>query len=169
MVSGKFYCVLRTVRRQLFELFFGNYEWNVMGMGLANAPATYQRLMNHIFKPFLRDFVAVYLNDVVVYSVTLKDHVKHLRAVFKVLKANIIRCKLSKCTLASQSVTYHGHLIGFGTIRVDPEKISKIVNMPAPKTKGKVSTFLGMCSYLAAHIVHYAELTMQSSLCRLHS
>ncbi len=43
---------------------------------------------------------------------------------------------------------------------MEPEKISKIVNMPAPKTKGEVSTFLGMCSYLAAHIVHYAELAM---------
>ncbi len=89
-----------------------------MGMGLTNAPATYQRLINHIFKPFLRDFVAVYLDDVLVYSVTLNDHVKHLRAVFEVLKANKIRYKPSKCTLASQSVTYFGHVIGFGTIRV---------------------------------------------------
>ncbi len=55
---------------------------------------------------------------------------------------------------------YLGHVIGFGTIRVDPEKISKIVNIPAPKTKGEVSKFLGMCSYLAAHTIHYAELAM---------
>ncbi len=47
-------------------------------------------------------------------------------------------------------------------IRVDPEKISKIVNMPASKTKGEVSTFLGMCSYLAAHILHYVELVIRS-------
>ncbi len=83
-----------------FRAPFGNDEWNVMGMdmGLTNAPATYQRLMNHIFKPFLRDFVAVYLDDVLVYSVTLNDHVRHLRAVFEALKANKIRCKPSKCT-----------------------------------------------------------------------
>jgi hypothetical protein len=160
--SGFWQILLRPEDREktAFRTPFGNYEWNVMGMGLTNAPATYQRLMNHIFKPFLRDFVAVYLDDVLVYSVTLNDHVRHLRAVFEVLKANKIRCKPSKCTLASQSVTYLGHVIGFGTIRVDPEKISKIVNMPAPKSKGEVSTFLGMCSYLAAHIVHYAELAM---------
>ncbi len=76
-----------------------------MGMGLTNAPAIYQRLMNHIFKPFLRDFVAVYRDDVFVYSMTLNDHVRHLRAVFEVLKATKIRCKPSESTLASQSVT----------------------------------------------------------------
>jgi hypothetical protein len=131
-----------------------------MSMGLTNAPATHQRLMNHIFKPFLRDFVAVYLDEVLVYRVILDDHVRHLQAVFEVLKANKIRCKPSKCTLASQSVTYLSQVIGFGTIRVDLEKISKIVNISAPTTKAEVSTFLGMCSYLAAPIVHYAELAM---------
>ncbi len=72
VVSGKFCFVLRTGRRQFFELLFGNYEWNVMSMGLTNAPATYQRL---------------YLDDVFVHSVTLNDHVRHLQAVFEVLKA----------------------------------------------------------------------------------
>ncbi len=73
-----------------------------MSTGLTNAPVTYQRLINHIFKPFLRDFVAVYLDDVLVDSVTRNDHVRHLRAVFEVSKANKIRCEPSKCTLASQ-------------------------------------------------------------------
>ncbi len=73
-----------------------------MGMRFTNAPATYQRLTNHIFKPFRRDFVAVYLDDVLVYSVTLNNHLRHLRAVFKVLKAYKIRCKPFKCTLVSQ-------------------------------------------------------------------
>ncbi len=90
-----------------------------MHIWLTNAPAMYQRQINHIFKSFLRDFVAVHLDDAFVYSVTLNDHVRHLQAVFEVFKAKFFWCKPFKCILASLSVTYLGHVIGFGPIHAN--------------------------------------------------
>ena len=143
-----------------FRTPFGNYEWNVMGFGLTNAPATYQSLMNSMFRPFLSKFVAVYLDDVLVFSNTLEEHLIHLRKVLEVLRGNNIRCNPNKCTLAAKEVLYLGHIVGHGQLRVDPAKVEKVVNMPRPNNKADVLTFLGMCGYLAEHIVHYSDIAL---------
>ena len=67
---------------------YGSYEFLVMPFGLINAPTTFCMLMNKIFHPYLDKFVVVYLNDIVIYSDTLKEHVEHLRKVFKILRQN---------------------------------------------------------------------------------
>ena len=143
-----------------FRTPFGNYEWNVMGFGLTNAPATYQSLMNSMFRPFLSKFVAVYLDDVLVFSNTIDEHLAHLRKVLEVLRLNNIRCNPNKCTLAAEEVLYLGHIVGHGQLRVDPVKVEKVVNMPRPNNKADVLTFLGMCGYLAEHIVHYSDIAL---------
>ena len=143
-----------------FRTPFGSFEWNVMGMGLTNAPATYQSLMNAMFRPHLRDFVSVYLDDVLVYSNTLAEHLEHLRTVFEILKSNKVACKPSKCTLAAQQVLYLGHIVGNGELRVDPEKVAKILGIKSLTCKADVSTFLGMCGYLASHLVQYSDVAL---------
>ena len=72
---------------------YGSYEFLVMPFGLTNAPTTFCTLMNKIFHPYLDKFVVVYLDDIVIYSNTLKEHVKHLRKVFKILKQNKLYVK----------------------------------------------------------------------------
>lgn len=143
-----------------FRTPFGLYEWNVMGFGLTNAPATFQSLMNDVFKNHLRKFIAVYMDDVLIYSDNLKDHVRHLRIALQLLRDRKVYCKPKKCILGASEVLYLGHVIGGGGIKVDPEKIKTINNLARPTSKSEISTFLGMCSYLCEHIQHYAEVAL---------
>ncbi|KNA24590.1 hypothetical protein SOVF_014300, partial [Spinacia oleracea] len=88
---------------------YGSYEFLVMPFGLTNAPATFCTLMKRIFQPFLDKFVVVYLDDIVVYSDSLQEHVHHLRQVFQALRESELHVKLEKCSFAQDEVSFLGH------------------------------------------------------------
>ncbi|GJU42205.1 RNA-directed DNA polymerase-like protein [Tanacetum coccineum] len=90
---------------------YGSYEFLVMPFGLTNAPATFFTLMNKLFHPFLDKFVVVYLDDIVVYSHTMEEHVLHLNQVFQVLRDIELYVKLEKCSFAQDEVEFLGHKI----------------------------------------------------------
>jgi hypothetical protein len=89
---------------------YGSYEFFVMPFGLTNAPATFCTLMNKVLQPFLDRFVVVYLDDIVVYSRSLAEHVDHLKQVFGVLRDNELYVKRGKCSFAQQEVPFLGHI-----------------------------------------------------------
>ncbi|KAL6340386.1 hypothetical protein AAG906_006039 [Vitis piasezkii] len=95
-----------------------------MPFGLINAPTTFYTLMNKIFHPYLDKFVVVYLDDIVIYSNTLKEHVEHLRKVFKILRQNKLYVKKKKCSFAKEEVSFLGHRIKDGKlIMYDSKKV----------------------------------------------
>jgi hypothetical protein len=89
-----------------FKTHHGHFQFRVMPFGLTNAPATFQCLMNDILSPFLRKFVLVFLDDILVYSPSLEEHISHLRQVLSLLRQHQLFMKLSKCSFAQKQLEY---------------------------------------------------------------
>ena len=90
---------------------YGQYEFRVMGFGLTNAQATFQTLMNSILRPYLSDFVVVFIDDILIFSRTWSEHLDHVRDVLETLRENKLFCKRSKCEFGVRDVLFLGHRI----------------------------------------------------------
>ncbi|KAE8687867.1 Detected protein of unknown function [Hibiscus syriacus] len=137
---------------------YGSYEFLVMPFGLTNAPATFCILMNKVLQPFLDRFVVVYLDDIVVYSKTLEEHVEHLRRVFQVLRENELYVKEEKCSFAQKEVSFLGHFVGGGKLQMDRDKIRAIVEWKPPTKATELRAFLGLANYYRRFVKGYSKI-----------
>jgi len=135
----------------------GLYEFNVMPFGLTNAPATFQRLMNKIFKEQLNKFVVIYIDDTNVFSTTFEKHLIHLRTVFDKLRINGLKLQPSKCHFGKTSLAFLGHIIGKDGIQPDPNKVSAIQQFPIPTNLTILRGFLGLASYYRRFVKDFAK------------
>ncbi|PNX96484.1 Ty3/gypsy retrotransposon protein [Trifolium pratense] len=141
-----------------FRTHQGHYEWLVMPFGLTNAPATFQSLMNTIFQTVLRKYVLVFFDDILVYSKTWHEHLKHLAAVLQVLQDNQLYVKLSKCSFGVLEIEYLGHVVSGEGVSMDKTKIQAVVDWPPPKNIKQLRGFLGLTGYYRRFIQSYAKI-----------
>ena len=94
------------IPKKAFWTRYGHYEFLVMSFGLTNAPATFMELMNGLFRPYLDSFVIVFIDDILVYSKTEEDHVRHLRIGLQRLREEKLYAKFSKCEFWLTSLTF---------------------------------------------------------------
>lgn len=99
-----------------------------MPFGLLNAPTTFQSIINDIFRPFLRKFVLVFFDDILVYSRGMQEHKWHLKEVLQLLQKNNLVINRKKCSFGSERIEYLGHIVSRRGVEVDPRrsKICKI-------------------------------------------
>ncbi|WVZ77328.1 LOW QUALITY PROTEIN: hypothetical protein U9M48_025207 [Paspalum notatum var. saurae] len=142
-----------------FKTHHGHWEFRVMPFGLTNAPATFQAAMNTIFQPLLRKSVLVFVDDILVYSKTLEEHVQHLQEVFQILSQHQLFLKRSKCSFATQSLEYLGHIISGAGVSTDPSKIEAIANWSVPTDLKQLRGFLGLSGYYRKFIRHYGIIS----------
>ena len=138
-----------------------------MPFGLTNAPAVFQRLMQQVIIPLNPatgpDFVSVYLDDVLVFSHNLEDHLLHLKAVIEKLADVGLKLKPEKCRFAQKELEYLGHVVSRDGLRTSPRLVDAVRNFPVPKTVQDVRRFLGLSSYYRKFIPNFAKIA-----CPLH-
>jgi hypothetical protein len=109
-----------------------------MSFGLTNAPAYFMYLMNSVFMPELDKFVMVFIDDILVYSKSMKDHEEHLRVVLQRLRDHQLYAKFSKCEFWISEVSFLGHVISSEGITVDPSMVRDVLDWEPPKSVHQV-------------------------------
>lgn len=141
-----------------FRTFDGHYEFLVMPFGLTNAPSTFQAAMNDLLHPFLRKFVLVFFDDILIFSQFWPDHLLHLEQVLALLLQQQFYAKLSKCSFGVSSVDYLGHIISNRGVQVDPSKIKAIEDWPVPTSLTALCGFLSLTGFYSRFVKHYATI-----------
>ena len=135
------------IHKTAFRTHQGHFEFRVMPFGLCNAPSTFQATMNQLFQPFLRKFIIVFFDDVLVFSKMMKDHVIHLQNAFQLLLSGKFSLKLTKCTFAHNQLEYLGHVVSGKGVEPVPEKLQAIREWPRPHTAKALRSFLGLVGF----------------------
>eukprot|EP00873_Tetraselmis_striata_P020105 jgi/Tetstr1/440369/TSEL_028704.t1 len=123
-----------------------------------NLETGFQTMMNRVLSPYLGKFCVVYLDDVLIYSKTAEEHLKHIRLVLRELQRHHLHIKLSKCSFGRTSVEFLGHIVEAGQIKMDPRKVEAVQQWPVPKTVKDVRGFLGLAGYYRKFIHNFAAI-----------
>jgi hypothetical protein len=135
------------IHKTAFRTHEGLFEFVVMDFGLTNAPATFQALMNEVLRSFLRHFVLVFFDDILIYSSSWSDHLRHVKLVLEAMCTHQLFLKRSKCSFGEESMAYLGHVISAAGVAMDSDKVLAVVDWPIPRSVRAVPGFLGLAGY----------------------
>ncbi|GJU34918.1 RNA-directed DNA polymerase [Tanacetum coccineum] len=148
-----------------FKTRDGLYEWTVMPFGLSNAPSTFMRLMNHIFRNLIGKCVVVYFDDILVFSTNLESHLQHLRDIFLILREQKLFANHKKCHFVTTEVIFLGYLVSGNGIRMDSTKVEAITTWPTPKSMHDVRSFHGLASFYRRFIRNFSSMVAPITDC----
>ncbi|CAK6976493.1 hypothetical protein LDENG_00158670%2C partial, partial [Scomber scombrus] len=136
----------------------GHYEYLVMPFGLTNAPAVFQTLVNDVLRDMVNKFVFVYLDDILIFSKSLRDHVHHVRLVLQRLLENQLYVKAEKCEFHQRSTSFLGFVVSEGGVGMDSSKIKAVIDWPTPQSRKDLQKFLGFANFYRRFIRNYSSL-----------
>ncbi|KAG8088533.1 hypothetical protein GUJ93_ZPchr0010g10428 [Zizania palustris] len=155
---------LEDIHKTAFRTHDGLYEFLVMLFGLCNAPATFQALMNDVLWPFLRRFVLVFFDDILIDSKSWANHLRHLRTILHELRHHKLFVKRTKCNFSATSVIYLGHVISKAGVAMDPAKVWAVQDWPVPHSAWAIRGFLGLAGYYRKFIHNYGIIAASRHL-----
>jgi hypothetical protein len=141
-----------------FSTWYGLYEYLMMSFGLTNAPAHFMYLMNSVFMKELDKFVMVFIDDILVFSKSKKEHEEHLQIVLQRLRDHRLYAKFSKCEFWLSEVQFLGHVISSEGISEDPGKVQEVLDWKPPRTMHQVHNFLGLAGYYRKFILNFSKI-----------
>jgi hypothetical protein len=146
------------IEKTAFRTHQGHFEFTVMPFGLTNTPTTFQALMNDVLSDYIRRFVLVFFDDILIYSSTWAEHLQHVKIVFDTIWLNQLFVKQSKCIFGSTSVAYLGHIISSKGVAMDSDKVAAVDSWPMPRTLRALRGFLCLTGYYCKFIANYGNI-----------
>jgi len=137
----------------------GMYHYKTMPFGLCNASSSFQRLADILFSGLHLDVCLVYIDDIIVFSRTIEEHLERLVRVLAHLREAKLKLKPSKCVLLQKSLSFLGHVVSGEGIATDPEKTKLVSEWPVPTSVKEVRPFLGLAGYYRKFVKGYAKIT----------
>ena len=141
-----------------FRTTYGAWQWNVMPFGLANAPSTWQHVINDTLFEGLGSFCCAYVDDIIIWSPSMEQHHRDVRAVLQRLRDKGMSINVEKCDFHVKETRYLGHILSTSGIRPDPCKVQELLDWPVPKTTKEVHQFHGLGSYYRGYMEGFARI-----------
>lgn len=154
-----------SIEKTAFTVPQGHYEYLRMPFGLKNAPSTFQRLMNEVLAPHINKRCFVYMDDIIIFSKSLHEHLIDLRLIFDCLTTANLKIQLDKSEFLTKKVQFLGHIVTPEGITPNPSKIEAIKKYPIPKTVKEIKSFLGLIGYYRRFIPDFAKITFPLNKC----
>ena len=148
------------IHKTAFATHRGLHEYVVLPFGPVNAPGYFQRMMDEVMGGLKWSSVLVYIDDLIVFSKSVEQHMLDLSVVFQRLREAGLTLKPKKCELFAKSVKYLGHVVSAKGMAPDPDKVRAIRDMPVPTDKTEVLSFLGMAGYYRRFVPKFADVVM---------
>ena len=142
-----------------FRTLYGHFKFTAMPFGLTNAPAAFMDLMNRVFQPYLDQFVAVFVDDILIYSQSEVEHEDHLRIVLQLLRDHHLYAKFSKCEFWLIEVGFLGHVVSASSVS-DPGNVEAVISWERPKSVFEIHSFLGLAGYYRRFIEDISRLAV---------
>ena len=148
-----------------FTTKFGNYQFKVMPFGLTNAPATFQREMNQILFPLIGVCVYNFIDDILIYSKSVEEHLIHIQQVLEIFRKHKLKINIEKCQFFRTEVEVLGHKLSTKGLSPMESKIEAIKKWNPPTNIHELRSFLGTVGYYQKFIFNYSKIT--APLCKL--
>lgn len=167
LASGFYQCEMHPddIPKTAFNVEHGHFEFLRMPMGLKNSPSTFQRVMDNVLRGLQNEICLVYLDDVIIFSTSLQEHMNNLEKVFKRLQESNFKIQMDKSEFLKLETAFLGHIISGEGVKPNPDKIAAIEKYPLPKSSKEIKQFLGLLGYYRKFIPDFARITKPMTKC----